>query len=71
MDAATLYVIVQLANGEVRTAGTYSLGSVERCQEAKSDVYFRGRINDRRLRAGAKSVMFYSAPPDKTLVIAR
>jgi len=35
MDATTLYVIVTLANGDVRTADFVSLGSAERCQEAR------------------------------------
>ena len=69
-DATTLYVIVILANGDVRTAIDFPLGSVERCQRASRDVFFRGRIVNDSLRAGAKSVMFYCAPWPKTLVIA-
>ena len=71
MNATTLYVIVALANGDVHTADVFPLGSVQRCEEAARDVFLRGRIVNDYLRAGAKSVMFYCAPRDKTLVIAR
>ena len=71
MDAATLYVIITLANGEVRTADHTPLGSVQRCQEARRDVYSRERITNDHLRAGAKSVRFYCAPWPKPIVIAR
>jgi hypothetical protein len=60
-----------LANGDVRTADAVSLGSAERCQEATRDVFYNGRVTDRHMRAGAKSVMFYCAPWPKLLVIAR
>ena len=71
MAATTLYVILTLANGDVRTADFYPLGSVQRCQEAARDVFFRRRIVNDYLRAGAKSVTFYCAPRSKRLVIAR
>ena len=41
MDAATLYVIVQLANGEVRTAGTYSLGALSAARGQKRCILSR------------------------------
>ena len=68
MDASTLYVIVQLANGDIRTADTIPLGSVARCQENKQG---HDSLVNHYLRAGAKSVMFYCAPHSKRLVIAR
>jgi hypothetical protein len=71
MDATTLYTIVLLANGDVRTADFVSLGSLQRCQEARREPFFRGRIVNDQMRAGAKSVMFYCAPWPKLLVIAR
>lgn len=71
MDATTLYVIIMLANGDVRTADLYPLGSVQRCREAARAVVFRDRITNDHLRAGAKSVMFYCAPWPKLLRIAR
>ena len=71
MDAATLYVIIALAGGDVHTADVFPLGSAQRCQGAARDVFFRGRIVNDHMRAGAKSVMFYCAPWPKTLVIAR
>ena len=70
MDATILYVIVMLANREVRTADFVSLGSLERCQEARRDVHSRARSTNDHMRAGAKSVMFYCAPWPKTIVCA-
>ena len=71
MAATTLYVIVMLANGDVRTADFYPLGSVQRCQEATRDMFFRDRITNDYLRVSAKTVMLYCAPHSKTLIFAR
>ena len=38
MDAAALSVIVTLANGEIRAATVFPLGSVQRCQEARQNM---------------------------------
>ena len=73
MDAApTLYVIVLLANGDVRTAGANPTPSYSNCTvEAKTQRH--GWLADDFRRRGVKSVMFYCAPPrrPRTLVIAR
>lgn len=70
MDAATLYVIVMLANGDVRTATYFPWPDNRHCPDAARDMA-HGRIANDYLRTGAKSVMFYCAPRSKTLVIAR
>ena len=60
MDAATLYVIVLLANGDVRTALEWP--SDRGCSVAAQGMH-HSRIANAHLWAGAKSVMFYCAPP--------
>jgi hypothetical protein len=70
MDPSVLYIIVQLANNEVRTATSFPTGSVEACQKTARAMP-RGNFESYYLRAGAKSVRFYCAPGHKPLVIAR
>lgn len=60
MDATTLYIIVQLANGDVRTALEWP--SDRGCSAAAQGMH-HSRIANAHLSAGAKSVMFYCAPP--------
>ena len=60
MDATTLYIIVQLANGDVRTAMEWP--SDRGCSVAVQSMH-HSRIANAHLWAGAKSVMFYCAPP--------
>ena len=69
MDATTLYVIVMLANGVVRT-GRRPAGERSAARRPRA-TFFRGRITNDYLRAGAKAVTLYCAPHSKTLVIAR
>ena len=59
MDAMTLFVIVQLASGELRTVAATPMPMNHSCTEATQ----RGRTYrvDYWLRAGAKRVMFYCA----------
>ena len=62
MDLVTLYVIVQLANGDVRTAMEWP--GEHDCKVGARDLRHSKIAND-HLSAGAKSVMFYCAPtPD-------
>jgi hypothetical protein len=70
MDPSVLYIIVQLANNEVRTATYFPTGSVAECRKTARTLP-RGNFESYYLRAGAKSVRFYCAPGDKTIVIAR
>lgn len=58
MDATTLYVIVLLANRDIRTADVIPLGNVQRCQEATQQMR-HGWINN-YLRARGKSVMLFA-----------
>jgi hypothetical protein len=70
MDALTLFVIVQLANGEVRTVHATPMPMNRSCTEAAENLH-HGYIANHYLRAGAKRVMFYCAPTAKPLRIAR
>ena len=70
MDAAVLYVIVMLANGDLRGATYFPWADNQACAEAASGMA-HGVVANRYLRAGAKSVMFYCAPRPKRVVIAR
>ena len=73
MDALTLYVIVQLANGDLQTVDAIPLPiNREPCSVvAKKFRYDGWSMNFYVTRKGAKSVMFYCAPWLKPLVIAR
>jgi hypothetical protein len=71
MDAMTLFVIVTLANGEVRTVDKYpAILTREPCHVVARKMP-HGDAHNWYLRAGAKQVMFYCAPTEKPLVIAR
>jgi hypothetical protein len=59
MDASTPYIIVQLANGDVRTAMEWP--GAHDCKVGARDLRHSKIAND-HLSAGAKSVMFYCAP---------
>jgi hypothetical protein len=69
MDAMTLFVIVQLASGEVRTADYTRMPLNRSCTEAAQSA--RVHRTGYWMRAGAKRVMFYCAPTERPLVIAR
>ena len=70
MGATTLYVIVLLTNGDLRGATYFPWADNQACAEAARGMG-HGAVANRYLRAGAKSVMFYCAPPVRPLVIAR
>ncbi len=69
MDAQTLYVIVQLANGDLYTAHHIPWPTNRSCTEAAQQLR-GGGIENRYLRSGAKSVMFKCGPTPRPLVIA-
>ena len=73
MDATTLYVIIALANGELRTVDTIPQPSNRQsCTTTAQRARYDGAwTNFYVTRAGAKSVLIYCAPRSKTLVIAR
>ena len=61
MDPSTLYVMVDLANGEGRTVHTYPLGDKVQCQDVVKTPPLS--ITEYYRRSGARSVKFYCAPP--------
>ena len=69
MDPSTIYVVVQLANGEVKPAEAFPLGDSVRCQDMVKTPPLS--ITEYYRRIGAKSVKFYCAPLPKDIVIAR
>ena len=69
MDAATLYVVVQLAEGDMHTVHTYPLGDKTQCQDVVKTPPLS--ITEYYRRSGAKSVRFYCAPLPKDIVIGR
>jgi hypothetical protein len=69
MDAATIYVVVQLANGEVKPAEAFPLGDTVRCQEMLHTPPLS--ITEYYRRIGAKSVKFYCAPTPNGMATAR
>lgn len=70
MDAATLYTIVQLANGELKTADAMTLPTNrESCAITAQEM--GPRLVSRYMRRGAKRVLVYCGPTYQRLVIAR
>jgi len=71
MKALALFVIVQLANGELRTVHSYpAITNREPCHVIAREMTHGGVAND-YMRAGAKRVLFVCAPPSRPIVIAR
>lgn len=68
MDAATLYMVLTLSNGEHRTLMQFPLATNRECQGA-AQIMDQGRIATAYRRAGTVDV--YCAPKARPLIIAR
>ena len=65
MDSTTLYMIVQLASGETRTALKVPLRAEQSCERAKLDTDAHMLMQD-QFTAGAKLVTIFCTGPAVT-----